>query len=96
MNHQQHYQAVISMSTWDLLKSNVLPIPAKQPINCGRNLARNAEKMCLCCGDIKPQAEFSHAVRKDGSPRLERRIRVCNECMKSEEGREMNTYKVKL
>jgi hypothetical protein len=95
MNHEQQFYSIISMSSADLLNMVVKHIPAKQPTNHGSSV-KVKEKLCIKCDELKPLTEFTHALKKDGTPRKDKRARVCNECHKTEEGRAMETYRVRV
>ena len=98
MNHAQQFYSIISMSTHDLLRMKVLPIPAKQPMNGGGHKSDfgTKEKFCKCCNKLKVITEFPYAIKKDGTIRTERRGICCLDCHKTEKGRKMETYRVRV
>ena len=92
-----HFKSIqdVPYRTFYLLNMVVKPIPAKQPCKYA-GLKGVKEKFCDCCHDLKPITDFPYAVKRDGVTRKDKRGKVCNECHKTEEGRAMETYKVRI
>lgn len=76
-------------TTGELLANKAHPIPAKQTNN-----PTPKTKECICCDrDLELTKWYDHPVNKKNKPRLDRRLQVCKDCMKTEEGRRMNIYR---